>query len=312
MASSGDRRAIVAALLANLGIALAKFLGFLATRASSMLAESIHSLADSGNQALLLLGGARARRPADEEHHFGYGRERYFWSFIVAQVLFLLGGMFSLYEGIEKLRHPHELESPGWAIGILAVAVVLESLSFRTAIRESRPLKHDASWAEFIRRSKSPELPVVLLEDLGALVGLVLALVAVSLAAITGSSMWDGIGTVCIGALLLMIAVVLAIEMKSLLIGEAASDRDEAAMRAAIERHPSVRSLISLRTQHLSPDELLVAAKVEFDGTLTMRELADAIDEVEADIRRAVPAARRLFVEPDIRRAVASIGGDPT
>lgn len=308
MASSGGRKAIIAALLANLGIAVAKFLGFLVTRASSMLAESIHSLADSGNQALLLLGSTRARRPANDEHQFGFGRERYFWSFIVAQVLFLLGGVFSLYEGVAKLRHPHELESPIWAMAILTVAIVIEIFSFRVAIVESRPFKRDASWIEFIRHSKSPELPVVLLEDLGALVGLILALAAVSLAAVTGNSMWDGIGTLCIGALLLTIALVLAIEMKSLLIGESASDEDEEAIRSAIERHPSVRSLISLRTQHLGPDELLVVAKVEFDHTLTMRELADAIDGVETDIRRAVPTAHRLFVEPDIRRAVAAAG----
>ncbi|WP_334143653.1 cation diffusion facilitator family transporter [Rhabdothermincola sp.] len=305
MASSGGRKAILAALLANLGIAMAKFIGFLVTRASSMLAESIHSVADSGNQALLLLGGARARRPADDEHQFGYGRERYFWSFIVAQVLFVLGGVFSLYEGIEKLRHPHELESPMWAIGILLVAIVLETFSFRTAVVESRPAKGDASWVAFVRRSKSPELPVVLLEDLGALVGLVLALTAIVLAAITGNSLWDGLGTISIGALLLVIAVVLAIEMKSLLIGEAASDEDEQAIRSAIGAHPTVRHLISLRTQHLGPDELLVAVKVEFDGTLTMRELAEAIDAVEQDIRSAVPTAQRVFIEPDIRRAVA-------
>jgi cation diffusion facilitator family transporter len=310
MASSGGRRAILAALLANLGIATAKFIGFLVTRASSMLAESIHSVADSGNQALLLLGGARARRPADDEHQFGYGRERYFWSFIVAQVLFVLGGVFSLYEGIEKLRHPHELESPMWAVGILLVAIALEAFSFRTAVVESRPAKRDASWVQFVRRSKSPELPVVLLEDLGALVGLVLALTAIGLAAITGDSLWDGLGTISIGALLLVIAVVLAIEMKSLLIGEAASDEDEHAIRSAIGAHSTVRHLINLRTQHLGPDELLVAAKVEFDGTLPLRELAAALAAVEADIRRAVPTARRVFVEPDIRRAVAGVSQD--
>jgi cation diffusion facilitator family transporter len=302
MSAHGGKKAIIAALLANLGIAVAKFVGFLITSSSSMLAESIHSLADSGNQSLLLLGGSRARRPEDDERQFGYGRERYFWSFIVALVLFFLGGAFSLYEGVQKLMHPHELESPSVAIGILIMAIGLETYSFRTAIHEARPAKGKASWSNYIRHSKSPELPVVLLEDLGALVGLILALCAISIAAVTGNSVWDGVGTVCIGTLLLVIAVVLAIEMKSLLIGEAASPVDVSRIRTALQATPDLRSVIHLRTEHLGPDVLLVAAKVEFGGELTFDQVAARIDEAEAAVRAAVPTARLVYLEPDIAR----------
>lgn len=302
MSTKGGTRAVIAALLANSGIAVAKFLGFLFTRSSTMLAESIHSVADAGNQGLLLLGSKRAQRPPSPTHQFGYGRARYFWAFIVAMVLFLLGGLFSLYEGIEKLRHPHELESPGWAIGILAVAIVLEGLSFRTAIHESDQLRGKAGWVQFIRKTKNPELPVVLLEDLGAMVGLVLALIAVVLATVTGNSTWDGVGTVAIGSLLVVIAIVLATEMKSLLLGESASEEDQAAIRQAIESAPEVRRLIFMQTQHIGPEELLVAVKVEFDSSLTVPTLADAVNAVEALVREAVPTARRLFIEPDLHR----------
>jgi cation diffusion facilitator family transporter len=307
MATSGGTRAVIAALLANAGIAIAKFIGFVFTQSSSMLAESIHSVADAANQVLLLVGGRRARRDADQAHQFGYGRERYFWAFVVAIVLFLLGGAFALYEGIQKLLHPHDVESAGWAIGILVAAILMESFSLRTAIHEARPLKGRQNWVTFIRRTKNPELPVVLLEDFGAIIGLVIALSAVSLTVVTGNADFDGIGTICIGALLIVIAIVLAREMKSLLIGESASDADIAAMTAAIGSEPHVRRLINLRSEHIGPEEILVAAKVEFDHTLSVPELAAAIDEVEARIRAAVPAAKRLFVEPDIHRAAERV-----
>jgi len=301
-------RAIIAALVANLGIALAKLAGFVVTGATSLLAESIHSVADSANQVLLLVGGRRASRPPDAAHQFGYGRERYFWAFVVAIVLFLLGGLFSLFEGVEKLRHPHEIQDLGWAIGILAVALGLESLSLRTAVHEAIPVKGRHGWVAFIRRTKHPELPVVLLEDLSALAGLVVALAAVIASAVTHDAVYDGIGTVVIGVLLVVIAVVLALEMKSLLIGEPASETDEAAIRAAIAAAPAVRRLIHLRTEHLGPDDLLVAAKVEFDPDLTMRRLAEVVDAVEAEVRASVPTARRIFVEPDIHRAGSEVG----
>jgi cation diffusion facilitator family transporter len=304
MAGGGHgTKAVIAALLANAGIAVAKFVGFVITGSASMLAEAIHSVADSGNQGLLLLGGKRARRKADLHHPFGYGRERYFWAFIVALVLFSLGGAFAIFEGIEKIRHPHEVESPEVAIGILLFAILLEGFSFRTAIKEAAKIRGDAGWWQFIRRSKNPELPVVLLEDLGALVGLVFALAAVTATIVTDDSLWDGIGTLNIGVLLTVIAVILAIEMKSLLIGESASPDDEKAIRGAIEGSPSVRRLIHMRTEHLGPDELLVAAKLEFDGTLSFPDVARAVDDTEARLREAVPAAKIVYIEPDVHRA---------
>ena len=311
MSSGGSTRAILAALLANLGIAIAKFLGFLFTGSSSMLAESVHSVADTGNQVLLLVGGKRARRTATRQHPFGFGRERFFWAFVVAIVLFTLGSGFALYEGIEKLLHPHELESAGWAIGILLVAICLEAFSFRTAIREARPLKGRSSWIRFIRRSKQPELPVVLLEDSAALVGLVIALAAVGMTIVTGNGIWDGVGTTCIGILLGIVAAVLAVEMKSLLIGEAASEDDEAAITAAIVGSDHVRELIDLRTEHIGPETILVAAKVQFDDELTMRQLADVVDVLEARVRAAVPDAARIFVEPDVVRPMSAAVTEP-
>lgn len=291
---------MIAALIANAGIAVAKFVGFLITGSASMLAESIHSTADSGNQGLLLLGGKRARRSADESHPFGYGRERYFWAFVVALVLFSLGGAFAIYEGVSKIRHPHEVESPGVAIGILIFAIALEIFSFRTAIVEANHVRGDAGWWQFIRRSKNPELPVVLLEDLGALVGLVLALAAVTATLATDDPLWDGIGTLSIGVLLSLIAIILAVEMKSLLIGETADAAVEQSIRAAIEGEADVERLIHLRTQHLGPEELLVGAKVSFAGTLTVPELAAAVNRVETSLRAAVPTARIVYIEPDV------------
>jgi len=303
MAGGGHgTKAVIAALLANAGIAVAKFVGFIITGSASMLAESIHSAADSGNQGLLLLGGKRARRAADASHPFGYGRERYFWAFVVALVLFSLGGAFAIYEGISKIRHPHAVESAGVAIGILILAIALETFSFRTAIVEANHVRGDSGWWQFIRRSKNPELPVVLLEDLGALVGLVLALAAVSITLATDDPMWDGIGTLSIGVLLTVIAVVLAIEMKSLLLGETADAKVEESIRAAIEIEPAVERLIHLRTQHIGPDELLIGAKVAFIGDLTVPELASAVNRVETTVRAAVPAARIMYIEPDVMR----------
>jgi len=269
-----------------------------------LLAESIHSAADTGNQGLLMLGGSRARRPPTPEHPFGYGRERYFWAFVVALVLFSVGGMFALYEGVEKMRHPHETESLAVAIGILVVAIALESYSLRTAVREARHVKpKDISWWRFIRRTKQPELPVVLLEDVGAEIGLLFALTGVILSSATGNPRWDAAGSLAIGLLLVTIAAVLAIEMKGLLIGESASGDHQRRIREAITTATSVRKLIHMRTEHLGPDELLVGAKVEFDATLTVPQLADAVNELEARVRAAVPDARVIYVEPDVDRS---------
>lgn len=300
MAAGGGTRAIVAAMVANGGIAIAKFVAYMVTGSASMLAESIHSVADTSNQGLLLWGGKRAKQIADDRHQFGYGRERYFWSFVVALVLFTLGGGFSIYEGIDKIRNPHEISSLQWAIGVLVLGIVLEGYSFRTAIVESRPLKGEKSWWEFIRTSRSPELPVVLLEDAGALIGLVLALMGVGLASITGDPIWDGIGTLCIGILLVCIAAVLTFEMKSLLIGEAATPGDTTTIVAAVSNTPGVTRIIDLRTQHIGPEEVLVAGKIEFDRTLDNAALADTVDGVETAIRDAITHTARIYLEPDL------------
>jgi cation diffusion facilitator family transporter len=302
----GSKRAIVAAFLANLGIALGKFVVFLLTGAASLLAESIHSFADTANQGLLFYGGRAAARPADDEHPFGYGNRRYFWSFIVALVLFSMGGLFAIYEGIEKLRDPHELDDVWLAIGILVFAMVLESLSFRTALRETNKVRGDQSLWRYIHTSKTPELPVVLLEDAGALIGLVLALIGVVMAHVTGDPQWDAAGSIAIGALLVVIALFLASEMASLLLGEAATPEDVARIRGAIEGHDAVVKIIHLRTEHIGPEEIVLAAKLEFDHSLTFEELARAIDEVEARVRAAVPMTRLIFIEPDFYRAPAS------
>ncbi|GAB2911861.1 cation diffusion facilitator family transporter [Rhodococcus aerolatus] len=301
MSSGGSSKAIVAALGANAGIAVAKFVGFLVTGSSSMLAESVHSLADTSNQGLLLLGKQQSRKQATRLHPFGFGRNRYFYSFVVALVLFTLGSVFAVYEGIHKIAEPEELTSPAVAVAILLVAVALEGYSFRTAVHESRPLKGEGSWWSFIRTSRSPELPVVLLEDFGALIGLVLALAGVGLTLLTGDPVWDGVGTVGIGVLLGVIAVVLIVEMKSLLIGEGATATEEAAIEAALAQD-DIDRVIHLRTQYLGPDELLVAAKIALGAGDTVAEVAAAIDAAEARVRDAVPAARLIYLEPDLDR----------
>ncbi len=303
--TEGSRRAVIAAFLANLGIAIAKFLAFLATGAVTMLAETVHSVADTANQALLFLGAARARREPTPEHPFGYGRERYFWSFVVALVLFSLGSLFAISQGIDKLNHPHSVESPGWAIGVLCVAMLLEGSSLRVAVREANRVRRGESWWVFVRRAKTPELPVVLLEDLGALLGLLFALAALGLSIAFDEPRFDALGTIAIGTLLGIIAIVLASEMKSLLIGEAASARDLAAIRAAIEASPHFRRLIHLRTLHIGPEELLVGAKLELDPDLDFAAVAGAIDTIEANVRGRVPAARVIYIEPDVQRETA-------
>ena len=275
----GGTTAIIAALLANLGIAIAKFVAFVVTGASSMLAEAIHSLADSGNQVLLLVGGRRAKRAATPEHPFGYGRDRYIYAFIVSIVLFSVGGLFAVYEGVHKLQHPEPVESPAWALGVLVVAIVLEGFSLRTAVKETAEVKsRQESYWRFIRTARAPELPVVLLEDTAALLGLVLALLGVGIAAMTGNGIYDGIGTVAIGLLLLVVAVILAVETKSLLLGESATPEDQ---------------------------RKIVAAKIAVQRGETAEEIAQYIDDAERRIREAVPIARVIYLEPDLRRPVA-------
>ncbi|MCT2593597.1 cation diffusion facilitator family transporter [Streptomyces sp. N2-109] len=306
MSAAGGTKAIVAALVANAAIAVAKFVAFAFSGSSSMLAEGVHSVADSGNQALLLVGGKKAKRAASEEHPFGYGRERYIYSFLVSIVLFSIGGVFALYEGYEKIKHPHELDHWYWPVGVLVFAIIAETFSFRTAIKESNEVRGQLTWPQFVRRAKAPELPVVLLEDLGALVGLILALGGVGLALLTGDGVWDGIGTLCIGVLLVLIAIVLAAETKSLLLGEAADATQVALVREALVDGETVTRVIHMRTLHLGPEELLVAAKVAVRHDDTATEVARAIDAAEARIRTAVPIARVIYLEPDIFRGEAA------
>jgi cation diffusion facilitator family transporter len=306
MSAAGSTRAILAALLANAGIAVAKFVGFLITGSSSMLAESVHSVADTSNQGLLLWGQKASRKQPDALHPFGYGRSRYFWSFVVALVLFSLGSVFALYEGYHKISHPEDLTSPVVAVVILAVAIGLEGFSFRTAMVESKPLKGNGSWWRFIRSSRNPELPVVLLEDSGALIGLILALAGVGLTVVTGDAVWDGIGTMCIGVLLGVIAIVLMVEMHSLLIGEGATGQEERAIRAALENTDHVDRIIHLRTQYLGPEEMLVGAKIALPPATELAVVAATIDAAEAAIRAAVPAAQLIYIEPDLDRALTA------
>ncbi|HEX8760777.1 MAG TPA: cation diffusion facilitator family transporter [Pseudonocardiaceae bacterium] len=305
MSAGGGTKAIVAALLANAGIAASKFIGYAITGSSSMLAEAVHSVADTSNQGLLLLGHKRARREATQAHPFGYGRDRYFYSFVVALLLFSLGSVFALYEGFHKLETHEPLTSPLVAVAILVVAIGLETLSFRTAIRESRPHKGNGSWWQFIRQAKSPELPVVLLEDAGALLGLILALGGVGLSMLTGDPVWDAIGTMCIGLLLGVIAIILIIETKSLLIGEGSGpaelDRIYTAMVGG-----GVDRVIHIKTQYLGPDELLIAAKIAVPAAMSTVEVAHIINEAEARVRGAVPAARVIYLEPDLDRTSAA------
>jgi cation diffusion facilitator family transporter len=309
MSAGGGSKAIVAALAANLGIAVAKFTAWIFTGSSSMLAEGVHSLADSGNQVLLLVGGKRAKREATPQHPFGYGRERFIYGFLVSIILFSVGGMFALYEGYDKIAHPHKMESWYWAVGVLVFAIALESYSFRTAIVESNLVRGNLSWVQFIRRAKTPELPIVLLEDFGALIGLVLALFGVSMAVITDNGVWDGVGTLCIGILLIIIAIVLALETRSLLLGEAADVDTVKAIETALVDGDSVQRIIHMRTLHLGPEELLVAAKIAVDHNNTAADVARAIDEAETRIRSAVPIARVIYLEPDIFRAEEAARG---
>ncbi|MET9498531.1 cation diffusion facilitator family transporter [Streptomyces sp. NPDC006552] len=309
MSASGGAKAIVAALAANLAIAVSKFVAFLFSGSSSMLAEAVHSLADSGNQLLLLIGGKKAKRDATPQHPFGYGRERYIYAFLVSIVLFSVGGMFAVYEGYEKISHPHDLEHWYWPVGVLVFAIIAEGFSFRTAIKESNVTRGSLSWGQFIKRAKAPELPVVLLEDFGALIGLVLALLGVGLTLATGDGVWDGIGTLCIGVLLIAIAIVLALETKSLLLGEAAGTDEVRKIEAAVVDGTTVTGLIHMRTLHLGPEELLVAAKIAVQHDDTAAEVARAINEAEARIRAAVPIARVIYLEPDIYSAADAAKG---
>jgi cation diffusion facilitator family transporter len=293
-------RAVLAAFGANLAIAVIKFVAFLFTGSASMLAESAHSVADTGNELLLLFGRSRSVRAETEQHQFGFGRERYFYGFVVAVMLFTVGAVFSLYDGTQKILHPEPVHDAIVAFVVLALAACLEAFSFRTAIRETNLVRGKLSWTAFIRRTKAPELPVVLLEDLAALIGLVFAFTGVALAAATGDGVWDGAGSLAIGVLLAIAALILAREMKSLLIGESASAEVERKIVAELERGPGVDRVIHLRTMHLSPESLLVAAKIAIYKDETAEQITEAIDAAERRVRAAVPIADVIYLEPDL------------
>jgi cation diffusion facilitator family transporter len=295
-------KAILAALGANVGIAISKVVAFLFTGSSAMLAEAVHSFADSSNQVLLLIGGRRANKPATEEHQFGYGPFRFLYAFIVAIVIFLAGGVFALYEAWEKFAEPHPLEQPVWAFAVLIISIGLEGFSLRTAVKESTARRGALSLPQFVKRTKAPELVVVVLEDFGALLGLVLALFGITMAVVTGNGRWDAVGTLGIGVLLVLIAGVLARQTSSLLIGEAADPVMTERIERALAAEPAVQSVIHMRTLHLSPDELLVAAKIEVAETATAKEIIEAINSAEEKIRDAVPYRCLIYLEPDLRR----------
>ncbi len=311
MSASGGNKAIIAALLANTGIAITKFIAWIFSGSSSMLAESVHSVADASNQLLLLRGGKLAKRKATPEHPFGFGRERYVYAFVVAIILFSVGGMFSIYEGIDKLRNPHPLDVPWLPVVVLLIAIALESFSLRTAVIESNHVRGKQSWVEFVRRAKAPELPVVLLEDVAALLGLVFALLGVGLTILTDNSLFDALGTLAIGALLIVVAILLGIETKSLLVGEGATAQDAEKIRDAINADPDVEALIHMKTLYLGPEELLVAAKVAFAGKTRLSDVATAINALEARVRTAVPVAQVIYLEPDVYVAPGQ-GNPPT
>lgn len=302
MSTEGGTKAVVAALAANLGIAVSKFGAFAVTGSSSMLSEAVHSVADSGNQLLLLYGGKRAKREASATHQFGYGRVRYVYGFIVSIVLFLVGGLFALYEGIHKVQHAEHVGDTLVAIVVLVIAIGLESFSFRTAISEANKERGDRSLMTFVRDARQPELPVILLEDAGALAGLVLAFIGVGMATLTGDSRWDGLGAIGVGALLVVIAVFLSIEMTSMLVGEAALPSEEREITAALEGSALVDRVIHLRTLHVGPDELLVAAKIAVTHTASAADIARGIDDAEKALRARVPGAKYVFLEPDLDR----------
>ena len=307
MSVEGGTKAIVAALMANTGIAITKLIAFLLTGSSSMLAESVHSLADSGNQGLLLIGGKRSRRAATPKHPFGYGRERYFYAFIVSIVLFTVGGLFALYEAWHKFQDPEPITGTWWwvPVAVLVIAIALEGFSFHTAITESNQVRGDRSWPAFIRTAKAPELPVILLEDLAALLGLVFALFGVSMTLATSNGTWDAVGTALIGTLLVLVAIVLSIEMKSLLLGESATIDQIRAIEAALEgdEESAVERVIHLRTLHLGPEELLVGAKLAVGRLDYGHQIAVAIDAAEQRARESVPGLHLvMYLEPDIDR----------
>ena len=292
MAAGNSTKVVVAALLANAGIAVAKGIAATVTGSGAMLAETIHSVADSGNQALLLLGAKRAKRPPDRKHPFGYGSEKYFWAFIVALVLFSLGALFSLYEGVHKLLHPEKLSSVGWAVGVLVTGLVLEGASFWIAHKEVAKARRGRDFWDYFAHAKDPSMPLVYLEDFGALIGLAVALAGVCLSHYGGYVWADGAATVCIGVLLGGIALIMFRRCHQLLIGEAGSPVDACEILEAADRVEGIGKVLELKTLQIGPEYLIVGLEVELLGG------PEAVDQLEVEIRRRVPMAKYIAVEP--------------
>lgn len=298
MAHGSGTKSVITALAANLGIAVAKFAGYLLTHSSSMLAEAVHSVADSSNQALLLFAGKRSTKEASEVHQFGYGRVRYVAAFVVSIVLFSLGGLFALYEAWHKFSDPHAITSWHWVpVVVLLAAMVMEGFALRTALKEARASKGDKSWWRYLKDSRSPEIPTIVLEDTGALLGLVFGLFGVSMTLATGDGRWDAIGSGAIGVLLVVIAIFLGREMISMLVGESALPEHQDAIESALLDGEDITRIIHLRTLHLGPDEVLVAAKVAVPGAESAADIAASVDAAEARARAAVPLRLQIVIE---------------
>jgi len=301
MAGSGDStRAILFALGANLAIACAKGVAAYFTRSSAMLAETVHSLADCGNQLLLLFGMRQARKPASPDYPLGYGKAIYFWSFLVAVMLFTVGGMFSLYEGVHKLQHPEPMQRWWWAAGVLVFGIIAEGVSMRACLQEVAKLRDGRSLWQWFRQSRQSELVVIFGEDFAALLGLCFALAAVLLTALTGNPLWDAIGTVMIGALLIVVAVLVAIEIKAMLIGQSVDPAVQARMRRFLDERPEIGNVINLITLQLGND-VMVSVQAEMREEQSAHSLAMQINDVERALKREFPEVRWSFFEPDVK-----------
>lgn len=301
MSASGNKKVVIAALLGNLGIAAAKFVAAFLSGSAAMLAEGVHSVADTGNQALLLLGISLSKRPASRRHPFGRSSELYFWPFIVAVMLFTIGAVASFYEGMHRLFSDEPASHDGvvWAYGVLFVSIVLEALSFRVAYREFKQTARGRSILRVIRDTRDPLVVTVLAEDSAALIGLTLALIGVTATHLTGNPLWDAVATLSIGVVLAAVACVLSYETHSLLIGESAPSEDEASVRAIVSATPHIRGIGEVLTMHIGPQDVILALKVAFDPDLSVQVVEEKINELERSIRATLPQMTKIFIEPD-------------
>jgi len=294
-------KSIMFALLANLGIAITKTVAAAITGSGAMLAESIHSYADCGNQGLLFFGLKASAREPDSEHPLGYGKEIYFWSFVVAMVLFSMGGLFSIYEGIHKLSLHEGLRSPVIAIIVLSVSIVLESASLYGCLTQVRKIKHNMPLWTWIKNSRQSELIVVLGEDIAALLGLSFALIAVILSMVTGNPQFDAMGSIGIGVLLIIISFFLAVKIKSLLIGQSSDSETRQAIMEYLESRPEIESVLNLITLQLG-SQIMVAVKARMSGVSSVNQLIENINTCEAELKKKMPAVHWVFFEPDVRK----------